>query len=243
MPRPRLNQDRIHEQNLRLLLTSPWLAELDDPSRDRVARMATRRIHRDSAALFRQGDECERVWLICSGSVQAMKSGPGGRRLVIHVAGPGETPGHTDLVDGGRHSVDAIALGNAETLSLPAAAMRAELLRNPAALMRLAVDLVGIVRTLDAAVADQALLSLDERLAKFLLSRRTGDDLVRLEADQATVASHLGVARQSLNRSLAALADQGLIAVEPGGREVRILDAEGLRSVTAGDSPSAVPRR
>jgi len=239
--RPPLGPDPIFEQNLRDLGLSPWLDALGEDSRDSLARIAARRIHPDGATLFRRGDPGDRVWLICSGSVQASRIGADGRELVVHVAGPGETPGQVDVLDDGARSLDAIVVGGAETISLPAQAVREELLCNPAALMRLAVDLVQIVRYLDSTISDQVLLDLDGRLAKLLLSRRLGDDSVQLGLNQTMVANQLGVARQSMNRSLGVLARRGLIAVEAGGRKVRILDAEGLLTLAAGELTPPAP--
>jgi CRP-like cAMP-binding protein len=232
---------RLHEQNLKLLRTCTWLADLPDDSRERLARAGVRRVHRDGTVLFRVGDRCESIWLICAGKVEAVARSLAGREFVVHVAGPGETPGHLDVIDLGVRTIDARVVGEAETLSMPAAAVRNELLGNPTALMRLTADLVAMNRTLAAAVTDQVLLGLDARIAKLLLSHRGVDGAVDLSLSQSALAAQLGVARQSLNRALGAMARRGLIDVAAGGRRIRVLDERELTALALGDDRAAGP--
>jgi CRP/FNR family transcriptional regulator, cyclic AMP receptor protein len=231
----RSGRDAVFEQNRSHLLSCAWLAELPDASRDALARIARRRIHTDGEVLFRPGDPCDKVWLICSGKVQSISRGPEGREFVVHVAGAGETPGHFDLIDLEPRSAEARVIGEAEVLSLSASAVREALLAYPPALMQLTIDLVDINRKLGAIVADLALLDLQGRLAKLILGRRNGGAAeVDLGGSQAQLASQLGVARQSMNRALAEMQRRELIAVGRGGRTIEIRDESGLLALVAG---------
>ncbi len=73
--------------------------------------------------------------------------------------------------------------------------------------------------------------TLRERLADWLLRRSELADspLIHLETSKERLAELFGVARPSLSRELGEMEKRGYIAM--GGRDIRILDREGLRSL------------
>ncbi|HWR10287.1 MAG TPA: Crp/Fnr family transcriptional regulator [Rectinemataceae bacterium] len=83
-------------------------------------------------------------------------------------------------------------------------------------------------------------ISLREKLADWLLRRRelSGSATIRLEATRERMAELFGVARPSLSRELGALQRLGIL--ELSGKEIMILDVEGLRKLR--NSRSSSPR-
>jgi len=83
-------------------------------------------------------------------------------------------------------------------------------------------------------------ISLREKLADWLLRRLelSGSATIRLEATRERMAELFGVARPSLSRELGALQRLGIL--ELSGKEIRILDGEGLRKLR--NSRSSSPR-
>jgi CRP/FNR family transcriptional regulator len=211
------------------------LAPLPRPVLASLASQAVRRTYVPGQALFRRGEPAEQLWVICSGRVQASTRSTDGREFVAHVAGPGETPGHNDLIDLHPRTSDAYAVDEVETLVLPASAVRRALLDHPHALMQLAADLAGIVRVLGELAADGALLDLRSRVGKLLLSSAPPGQPVDFGVSQAALAGRFGVARQSLNRVLAELQRRRLIRIEEGGRRLTVIDPIGLRRLVVGD--------
>jgi CRP/FNR family cyclic AMP-dependent transcriptional regulator len=223
------------EANRSDLTRIAWLADLPAASLDVLAQAAVRKHYRSGEALFEVGDESNRIWVICAGHVQASSRSRDGREFVAHVAGPGETPGHFDLIDLAPRSMDARALDDIETLVLPARTVRRELLRHPPALLQLTADLTAINRRLSAIVTDLVLLELPARLAKLLLASTEGGTPVELVTSQSELAAQLGVARQSLNRALGELRRRGLVEVEGSGRRITVLDRVALTRVASGE--------
>lgn len=74
-------------------------------------------------------------------------------------------------------------------------------------------------------------MSLDKRLAIFLLdeSAKTGSDTLRLTQEQ--IARYMGSAREVVSRMLKYFSSEGLVQVVRGG--VRILDRSRLRALCA----------
>ena len=101
-------------------------------------------------------------------------------------------------------------------------------------MLALARDMARIVREHTATGSRARRSTPSARLARFLLAAAGADGRVRLEGPQVLLAQRLGVARQTLSRSLHRLATDGLVAVEPSGRVVTILDRRGLAAVTDG---------
>lgn len=190
---------------IEVLAACPLLEPLPETALQRLADASVRRSYAADGALFRTGDLSRWLFVIDSGHVRTVRRAGGGRELVLHVAGPGETPGHTDLIDGGPRTVDTTAVDAVEVVAVPAEALRRAMLAHPEALMRLAEDLIFIVRELDVAV--------------------------EVGHNQNEMAARLGVVRQSFNRTLASLQARGLIRVTPGGRRVELVDRHGLEAL------------
>jgi len=203
-------------------------ASLPPEALEQLAARAVTRTYAPEEPLFRTGDRSELVHVICSGHVRACVRSGGGREVVLHVADPGEAPGYLDLVDGGPRSADAVADDEVTVLELPASVVRSTLVANPEALLDLATGLVGIIRILDRKVGEFVFLDLPARLARAILALPDSNGIVRFGGTQSDVAAQLGVARQSLNRTLGRMQDQGLIDVSGDGSRIEILDREGL---------------
>jgi CRP/FNR family transcriptional regulator, cyclic AMP receptor protein len=229
------------ESPLSLLAACSLFAALPERVLRDLARIARRQSYEAEQALFRIGDPSDAAFVLCSGHVEARIRSNDGRELVMHVAVPGEAPGYLDLIDAAPRSADAVAQDDVEVLTLPARAVRRALSEHPSALMELSTGLAGIIRALDELMRDLVFLDLPGRLAKLLLARSATGPRVELGITQGELAAHLGVARQSLNRALGQLQEQGLIRVEESGTAVELLDRMALRRLAVGGRRSLSP--
>jgi CRP/FNR family transcriptional regulator, cyclic AMP receptor protein len=222
------------DPRLSLLAACPLFSALPEQVVRELAGVARLRRYEAGQALFRCGDLSDSAFVLCSGHVQARIRSSEGRELVLHVSAPGEAPGYLDLLDGAPRSADAVAQDDVEVLMLPARTVRRALIEHPGALMELSIGLAGIIRKLDELMRDFVFLDLPARLAKLLLARPAPGPRVELGVTQSELAAQLGVARQSLNRALGQLQEQGLIRVEESGTVVEVLDRMALRRLAVG---------
>lgn len=197
-----------------LLRRVHYLANASDDSIEHLAAHATSRRVPRGQFLFHEGDPCAGVWVIVSGAVVAERLSPEGGRLILHVAGPFETPGHVDVVRGTPRMAAARALAETEALTVSAGAFTRVLQTDIAVTLAMLHDAVGIVAALDDLASDLALSNLSQRLAKFLVSH----DSPGLYLAQREIAARLGVARQSVNVALAAMVRGGLVRLGSAGR-------------------------
>jgi CRP/FNR family transcriptional regulator, cyclic AMP receptor protein len=215
-----------------------FLAAASTPGLERLAARSRRRSWNRGAFVFHIGEPADRFFVIISGHVAATDSSEEGRRVIFHVAGPGETPGHIDILEQTRRTASAQALTRTVVLEVPNAAARTLLDAEPAVLRAFALDVIEINRSLGRSLADVVLLDLPGRLARLLLNEAGPGLEVRFAGSQADVAARLGVTRQSLNQALGLLAVSGVIMFEAPTR-IRILERAALQRFIDVDSPGS----
>ena len=184
-------------------------------------------------AVYRAGDPGDAMFVVASGRIAARLSSPDGDAVDMTAVRAGALFGYLELLDGGPRSSDAVAVAPSRVAVIPAAAATRLFTSCPDLVFALARDMAGIVRQHTESAQEQAFHPAHARLARFLLAAAEADGRVRLEGPQVLVAQRLGIARQTLSRSLHRLATDGLIGVEPSGRVVTILDRRGLAAVAA----------
>ena len=185
--------------------------------------------------LFLAGEPSEHLCVVRSGLLRVVASSPHGEQFVLSNVAPGQTLGELSILDGMPRSADVVAAEATELMVVPAAAVRALLDREPAALRAFAMELARSLRRLTGAMGDILFLDLPRRLAKLLVAGavagRDGTYHVDLAGSQSVLAAQLGVTRQSLNKALTGLAKRGWIDV--AGRDVVLRDMAALARFVA----------
>lgn len=215
------------------LLRWAGLAEHANEQTDRMP-FATRRIRAD-AALVHEGTPFEYLYFVCAGSFKCVQVDSEGYEQVLGFAL------HSDMIglDGmsrGRHASGAVALEDSTVASLPFAEMMAASRRLPS-IERLIQRAVGaeLLRRSDTQYLMSAASS-EVRVARFLLhfARRQNalgysDRRIRLRMTRRDIASHLGVAHETVSRALTALQQVGCIAVTY--RDIELIDTRLLQDI------------
>ena len=185
--------------------------------------------------LFLAGEPSEHLCVVRSGLLRVVTSSPHGEQFVLSNIAPGQTLGELSILDGMPRSADVVAAETTELMVVPAAAVRALLDREPAALRAFAMELARSLRRLTGAMGDILFLDLPRRLAKLLVAGAVagpdGTYRVDLAGSQSVLAAQLGVTRQSLNKALTGLAKRGWIDV--AGRDVVLRDVAALARFVA----------
>ena len=191
---------------------------------DRVARRLTKL---PGSHLFREGQVADAAFVVVSGEVELYRGSGSSQRVVSRVRSGGVI-GDIAVFSGEPYVSSARAAGPVELLKFEKQPLLAELARHPAICLRwLAAGLRQLERTQHRVIR---LLhrTVDGRLADLLLESDGPTEL-----SQSTIASLLGISRQSVNESVATLRAKGLI--ETGYRSIQVLDRPGLQQVADGD--------
>ena len=185
-----------------------------------VVRQLGRRRFRKGETIFHQGDPGDALHVVASGAVKIVLPSAEGEEAIIATLRPGDFFGELALLDGAPRSATAIALDATETAVLPRGAFRDLLDRDPSLRDALLAGLAHELRRITKHVEELHFLDLAGRLAMRLvrLARELDKDsgTVRLPwpYTQSDLASMIGGTRQSVNRLLSDLIDDGLVTIE-----------------------------
>lgn len=185
--------------------------------------------------LIHRGDCVDALYVVAEGRLAVSRTSAKGREQVVRELGPGQFYGELALFTTVPSDSDVIAVSDAEVCILDRQALQAELSQAPQATWALVRSLAERLAAAEQSVADLALLDVGGRLAATLLRFASPDGpalpgaTYSLPYSWADLASRLGTTPESLSRRLRTLQDDGLIEVD--GREVKLLDPDGLAAV------------
>ncbi len=203
----------------------------DLPEADLVALAAglrTRR-YRRAEVIFHQGDPGDALHIILSGRVKISSPSETGVEAILTTLRPGEFFGSLALLDGEPRSATATAVDPTETLILPRDRFRQLLNDRPEVRDHVFAELAGELRRLTNHVEELHFLDIAGRLAAQLArmaEAQVGDAAadapggvvgeIRLDGPitQGELAAMVGSTRQSVNKLLGYLTDDGLIRIE-----------------------------
>jgi CRP/FNR family cyclic AMP-dependent transcriptional regulator len=204
------------------LRTCGLFAGVDDAHLEGVARQMRARRYRSGETIFHQDDPGDSLHVVVEGAVKiVLPSAEDGEPAIIATLRPGDFFGALALLDGAPRSATAVALGRTETLILRRDAFLELVEQDSSLRIALFASLAGEIRSITAHVQDLHFLDLPGRLARRILREASrvaaaDDGTVRLPwpYTQSELAGMIGGSRQSVNRLLADLVDEGLIELE-----------------------------
>lgn len=217
-----------------LLHNIPIFARLSDAQVALLAqRLATQHFAR-GATIVRQDEPGSVLYIIVRGQVRVYRVADAGQELAVALLRAGDFFGELALLDGETRSATVEAMLPTTTLVLNREAFQQSVHRHPeialAVLETLASRFRGITRYAEhlasTAAPRRVLLRLIDLAASYGEPADNAQG-VSLHLTQDDLASLCGTTRETVNRVLASLREQGLIRVERA--RVAIADPEGLQ--------------
>ena len=197
-----------------------------------LAGAMVRRRFRRNEVIFHQGDPGDSLHVVATGAVKIVLPSPGGDEAIIATLQPGDFFGELALLDGAPHSATATAVEPVETLSLARAPFQRLLDEDRALRVALLSGLAAELRRLTGHVEELHFLDLAGRLAMRLVrlarEREAGAEReVRLDwpFTQSDLAAMIGGTRQSVNKLLSRLVEDGLLVIEHDTLVIRDVQA------------------
>jgi CRP/FNR family transcriptional regulator, dissimilatory nitrate respiration regulator len=211
----------------------PAFSMLDPESLRLVAAACRTRPVKRGAIIFRDGDPCDAMFAVVSGSVRVYKVARDGRERTLHIVRPPHSFAEAALFSEGGYPAFAAALDPTVLLVVPKTALLHVLVERPAAGLGLFQSLSQWLHRLLDELEVETFLNARARVAAWLLREidhaRTGSRRVKLSQPRKEIASQLGMVPETLSRIQGELADRGLIRAARG--HVDILDHNGLRDL------------
>jgi len=198
-----------------------------------ATNVASRRL-RAGAPLFHEGACAQAVYFVVAGTFKFMHTAEDGYEQVLGFAGRAEMLGY-DALCRGQHPTTAIALEDSTVLVLPMGDLFASCQNVPAfaralhaSTSRQLLHQVEIAHLMAAVSAEVRLARFLVQLSDHMAERGQSPRRLYLRMSRKDIASHLGVAHETVSRSFGALANWGCVAVN--NREVEILDRALLKA-------------
>jgi len=207
--------------------------ELPSEIRELFSKRARLRSLAAGQELFGHGSAPDAMFGVTTGRVAVSIFSDAGRRFFATELGVGQWFGETPLLDAEARAFHAQALVATEVAVLPAEAFWEVTKAHPEAMVAVARLVAERYRLAVTWIEAAALKPLQARVASVLLysvSNR-GDENGSVAISQDTLASHLGVARQSVNRVLKQWERDGVIHLAYSS--VKVLDRASLVQVAS----------
>lgn len=200
-----------------------------------LSKVVVLRVIAAGEILFLQDDQAAGFYIVVDGGLQVYRTGMDGRRQILHVfTKPGDVCGEVAVFEGGEYPAAAEAVGSTTVLYVPRDTFLRLARAEPDMLLAMLAVLCRRLRRFVGLIDDLSLKDVGARLARYLVDRaeEAGKNVIRLTISKGMLASQLGTIAETVSRTLRKMQEQGLIAVD--GREIRILDREGLEGLAEG---------
>jgi len=213
----------------RFLRQMPLFSDLHEEELGAIAASATELHVQRGRPIFERGDPCAGFHSVVYGQVKLGFVSAQGQEKIVEILGPGQSFGEAVMFMEKPHIVTATALEDSMLLHVGKSGLFEQLDRHPALARRM---LAGISRRMHGLIADVEAYTLHtggQRVVGYLLKDgpASGERLT-LSVSKRSIASRLNITPEYFSRVLHELSVRELIRVE--GRDIHILDADGLRS-------------
>lgn len=220
--------------DLDVLRKAPLFSTLDDEAATALLASMTRTQCARGTALFDEGEEGDRLYVIVEGKVKLGRRSGDGRESLLAILGPGEMVGELSLFDPGARTATATAVADSEFVGLGPQDLTDFLSERPEVAVSMLGALARRLRRTNEALGDQVFTDVPGRVAKALLDLadrfgRPNDEglLVAHDLTQEELAQLVGASRETVNKALADFAGRGWLKLE--ARAVLLLDVERLQ--------------
>ncbi len=177
-----------------------------------------------------EGDTDAPVLFVLEGAIRIYRTNLQGREQTLIILRPGEALNlPTAFADEAVAPCSACAMGPTETLALGLVELREATQRWPSLSLALLRHLSNRLQHLTQLIYDLSLLSVRARLARFLLAQSRAPEEEPIHWTHAQIAARIGTVRVVVSRTLASLADEGLIRLNR--QRLEIVDPEGLAKI------------
>lgn len=200
-----------------------------------LAEIASIREYQRDEVLYHFGDRSHGLYLILSGTVRAIRTGPDGRAQAVHIETAGATIGDVPTLDGQPVPATLVVDEPSVLVYLPKQEFMRLCSEFPSITFALVRVLTARLRRCADLITELSLWDVPQRLSKYLynLARPEPDEpnairrgRVELTQTNQEIATQIGTVREVISRSLNQLQRAGLIRVK--GRTIFIPNLDAL---------------
>ena len=212
-----------------VLSNIPLFSGLEKDDLAELETRLSRRHYGKGDVIFHKDDEGSSLYIITKGKVKVVLPSPQGEEIILAILTAGEIIGELSFIDGRNRSATVEVLEDTEVLRMRRQDFLHFLSTRFDAILRVLEILTQRLRDTDALVEEAHFLDITSRVARKILAlgRQFGvyeEGMIRLgvHVSQKDLASMVGATRESVNKQLRFLRENGLIAQKDG--YLKILD-------------------
>jgi CRP-like cAMP-binding protein len=213
------------------LATHRLFRALPPPQRARLAAFAKRQPMQAGQTLFSRGDVGDSMLAVIEGEVRVTLTNTDGRIRTLAIFRPGDIFGEIALLDGKPRTADATAMTDGLLLRFERRDVLPLLRGMPELTEALLQMLCERLRRTSHQVEEQSFLDLEAQLARVTL--RLAQAGPSISITQGQLAELVGVARESVNKTLRKWNEAGLIMTRKGGMTLK--DRAALEAIATGE--------
>lgn len=198
---------------------------------------------RRRAHLIAAGDAGAAVFAILAGYVKLSRASLSGREIVLELAGPGSIFGELAVITGSRRSADAVALSEGRVMAIDGRHFMDALRRNPEAMVAIIQYLSERLIATTTQMEQALFLPASARVARALIrlaaehSQPVPEGLqIDVALSQRELGDLTGLARESINKQLAAWRDERIIRLD--GPLITLTNAAALQEIADRAEPA-----
>ncbi len=217
----------------------PLFADLNEKEVGFLADRAVPHHPQDGELIFSEGEPCEGLYVIETGSVRIFKTSVSGREQVLTIEGPGQSIAELPVFDGGAYPASAAAVGDTTLLVVGKKDFQALCLQHPEVALKVLKVVGARLRRLVGIIEELSFTTVRHRLAALLLrlAKRKGAKTARgleftITASNQELAAHIGTVRELVSRNLSRFQAEGIVKLD--GKTVIVLNLAALEAEVEG---------
>ena len=217
----------------KVLKQIPLFSSLEDAPLTQLSESVRPKALKSGEVLFFKGDDGEAMYIIREGTIKIVLPSAVGEEIIVALLKDNDFFGAMAMLDGMPRSADAVAVTDSEIFVMGRSEFLSILQSDINALKTILCDLSRMIRKTDDLLGDVCFFNISIRLAKKLMDlaesrgQETDDGvLLDISLTQKELGDMVGATRESVNKELKNLREEGLIDVQ--GNRITILDMEGL---------------
>ena len=229
-------QTALLESTVRLLGRLPLFQDVPEQDLQALAQHTRLDFFERDAAIFYQGDACDRIWLVRTGRVKIVHHDDDGREVILEFISPGEAFGCAVLFFP-THPATAKAMEDANLASFPSEVYAQFLLSHPSVSLRL-LRMLGLRHHSMLSMQSLAGERVERRMAHILakLADRVGRPdpegiLITIPLSRQDLADMACTTLETAIRTISRFRKDGVIMTRRGGYLV-VTDLEELDKLT-----------
>lgn len=212
---------------------SAFCGMLKEDEIDFLDRVKKGHFYKKNQSLFYEGNTCESLFLLCSGSVKLVQSSHSGHQQILEIVSPGGWIDKGSVFSSGRHHATAQALEDSTVSLLSVRDITHNLRTVPNLALTLITALSKEVEKGEERIRQLTSNSAGARLAAVLLDlkdhygvKTEKGMMIKLLLKREELAEMVGVTQETVVRLLMRLKKKGLIQLS--GKEIYIMDPAAL---------------